>query len=59
MDSRVPWWSKLRLVVDLVLKASTSVNHRIPARGDFPAQVKYSPIVATVLENKTTRLDTA
>jgi hypothetical protein len=29
----------------------------IPSRGDFPAQVKYSPIVATVLENKTNRLD--
>lgn len=29
----------------------------IPARGDFPAQVKYSPIVSTVLENKGKRLD--
>ena len=29
----------------------------IPSRGDFPAQVKYSPIVATVLENKTSRLE--
>ena len=29
----------------------------IPSRGDFPAQVKYTPIVTTVLENKTNRLD--
>jgi hypothetical protein len=29
----------------------------IPPRGDFPAQVKYSPIVTTVLENKGNRLD--
>jgi len=29
----------------------------IPSRGDFPAQIKYSPIVATVLESKTNRLD--
>ena len=30
---------------------------RIPARGDFPAQVKYSPIVTTVLEHKGRRID--
>lgn len=30
---------------------------QIPSRVDFPAQVKYSPIVATVLENKGKRLD--
>ena len=29
----------------------------IPFRGDFPAQVKYSPIVTTVLEHKTHKLD--
>ncbi len=29
----------------------------IPSRGDFSAQVKYSPIVSTILENKDHRLD--
>ena len=29
----------------------------IPSRGDFPAQVKYSPIAPTVLENKNHKLD--
>lgn len=29
----------------------------IPSRGDFPAQVKYSPIVSTILENKIHRLE--
>ena len=29
----------------------------IPSRGDFPSQVKYSPIVTTVLETEAKRLD--
>ena len=29
----------------------------MPARGDFSPQIKYSPIVPTVLENKINRLD--